>query len=39
MEDDNMVLIAQPLLESTIGAYIEWNENKEAPLVKLSAVA
>jgi hypothetical protein len=24
MEDDKMVLIAQPLLESSIGAYIEW---------------
>jgi hypothetical protein len=24
MEDDKMVLIAQPLLESSIGAYTEW---------------
>jgi hypothetical protein len=24
MEDDKMVLIAQPLLKSSIGAYIAW---------------
>jgi hypothetical protein len=24
MEDGEMVLIAQPLLENSIGAYIEW---------------
>jgi hypothetical protein len=24
MEDDKMVLIVQPLLESSIGAYTEW---------------
>jgi hypothetical protein len=24
MEDDKMVLITQPLLESSVGAYIEW---------------
>jgi hypothetical protein len=24
MEDDKIILIAQPLLESSIGAYIEW---------------
>jgi hypothetical protein len=24
MEDDKMILIAQPLLESSIDAYIEW---------------
>jgi hypothetical protein len=28
MKDDKMVLIAQPLLESSIGAYIEWLVNK-----------
>jgi hypothetical protein len=28
MEDDKMVLIAQPLLESSIGAYIEWLVNE-----------
>jgi hypothetical protein len=27
MEDGKMVLIAQPLLESSIGAYIEWLVN------------
>jgi hypothetical protein len=24
MKDDKMILIAQPLLESSVGAYIEW---------------
>jgi hypothetical protein len=28
MEDDKIVLIAQPLLESSIGAYIEWLVNE-----------
>jgi hypothetical protein len=28
MEDDKMVPIAQPLLESSISAYIEWLVNK-----------
>jgi hypothetical protein len=28
MEDGKMVLIAQPLLESSISAYIEWLANK-----------
>jgi hypothetical protein len=28
MEDGKMVLIAQPLLESSIGAYIEWLANE-----------
>jgi hypothetical protein len=28
MEDDKMVLIAQPLLESRTGAYIEWLANE-----------
>ena len=28
MQDDKMVLIAQPLLESSIGAYIEWFVNE-----------
>jgi hypothetical protein len=28
MEDGKMVLIAQPLLESRISAYIEWLANK-----------
>jgi hypothetical protein len=28
MEDDKMVLIAQPLLESSLGAYIEWLINE-----------
>jgi len=45
-----LVLIAQPLLENSIGAYIEWLVNelmmvatkieyKDAPLVMLPAVA
>jgi hypothetical protein len=45
-----MVLIAQPMLESSIGAYIEWpanelmmtankNDYKDAPLVRLHVVA
>jgi hypothetical protein len=28
MEDDKMVLIAQPLLENSIDAYIEWLVNE-----------
>jgi hypothetical protein len=28
MEDDKMVLIAQPLVENSIGAYIEWLVNE-----------
>jgi hypothetical protein len=28
MKDDKMVLIAQPLLESSTGAYIEWLVNE-----------
>ena len=28
MKDDIMVLIAQPLLEGRIGAYLEWLANK-----------
>jgi hypothetical protein len=28
MEDGKMVLIAQPLLESSIGVYIEWLANE-----------
>ena len=28
MKDDKMVLIAQPLLKSSIGAYIEWLVNE-----------
>jgi hypothetical protein len=50
MEDDKMVLIAQPLLESSLGAYIECLINelmitankieyKDACLVMLSANA
>ena len=27
MQDDKMILIAQPLLESSIGAYLEWLDN------------
>ena len=27
MQDDKMVLIAQPLLESSIGTYLEWLDN------------
>jgi hypothetical protein len=48
MEDGKMVLIAYPLLESSLGAYIEWLVNelrmtankkkyKDAPLVMLLA--
>ena len=50
MQDDKMVLIVQPLLESSIGAYLEWLVNelmttankinyKEACLVMLPADA
>jgi hypothetical protein len=28
MKGDKMVLITQPLLESSIGAYVEWLVNK-----------
>ena len=28
MKDDKMVLIAQPLLESRTGAYLEWLANE-----------
>jgi hypothetical protein len=28
LEDDQMVLIAQPLLESRTGAYLEWLVNE-----------
>jgi hypothetical protein len=28
MENDKIVLIAQPLLESSIGAYVEWLVNE-----------
>jgi hypothetical protein len=28
MKDDKLVLIAQPLLESSIGAYIKWLVNE-----------
>jgi hypothetical protein len=28
MKDNKMVLIAQPLLENSIGAYIEWLVNE-----------
>jgi hypothetical protein len=28
MEDDKLVLSAQPLLENSIGAYIEWLVNE-----------
>jgi hypothetical protein len=50
MKNDKIVLIAQPLLESSIGAYIEWLvneitmtanklEDKDARLVMLPAGA
>ena len=50
MQDVKMVLIAQPLLESSIGAYLEWLDNglmvtankieyKDARLVMLPADA
>jgi hypothetical protein len=50
MEDGKMVLVAQPLLKNSIGAYIEWLVNelmmvankieyKDAPLVMLPVVA